>query len=391
MSRPPATLASLLALAPVLTSGCAADQTSQVTTFNLGLAFGYVEEASGRVDPIIAALKEADQDVVCLEELWTNQDDTGAWTTDVIDRVLSGVEAIYPYNYWMRTTVPADAPETGCEIAEADTLLACAQPACGDEPPENLADCVLANCADEFNATSPMCQSCLASNLGQPLDSIITACRGVSKGGIVYDGHNGLALLSKRQLGKTEMLEFDYALTARVALHAVVNLPGVGTSDVYCTHLAADLSSSIAYPPGGTYDSFAAENGGQTQALLDWVKTSQKTGNVVVLGDFDHGPARGSFAAEIPDAQKLVIDGGYLDPVSELDPPRCTFCDANLLQKGSGDGGSIIDHVYLPGGPAATDTEVVFTEPVKITGADGMPKMVNLSDHYGLRVTLGGG
>lgn len=372
--------------------GCTDDDEtrSELTTFNVGLAFGFVEEASARVDPIIEALNEADDDVVCIQELWTNQDDSGMWTTAVIDRVLSGVEDTYPHVYWQRTTVPDDAPESGCEVEEADALLACAQPACGELPPENLTDCVLANCSEEFNATSSTCQSCLVAQLGQPLDVIVSACRGVTRGGIVYDGHNGLALLSKHPLDDTEILEFDYALTARAALHAVVDVPAVGPMDVYCTHLAADLGGSISYPPDAPYDSFAAENAGQTQALLDWVDQTSTTDEVALLGDMNHGPALGPYQAEFPDSYRIVADANWDDPVTRLDPPQCTFCAANLLLQGEGEGGTIIDHVYLMLTHAQVEqTEIVFDAPIEVPTANGQRTRLNLSDHYGVRVTLG--
>ncbi len=377
--------------ASLVAAGCNGDddREARVATYNVGLAFGYVPEASARVDPIISAIEASELDLVCLQELWVNQNEAGEWTTEVIDRVLSGVSDVYPHHYWVRTEVPEDAPETGCTLEESDRLLACVEPACGAEHPDNLADCVLLNCGEEFASISASCQQCLVTNLSQPLDAIVAACRGIMKGGIVYDGHNGLAIVSKHPLEGTEVLELDYALTARSVLHARVDLPAIGPTDVYCTHLAADLSNSIAYPGGGTFGSFGEENEAQTRALLDWVEQTSTTSNVLMFGDFNHGPGVGGTPPELPDSYALVTDAGYADPVAELDPRRCTFCDGNLLVSGSGDGGQVIDHVYLRlATGSAEKTEIVFDDTLEVTGADGQPKTVNLSDHYGVAVTL---
>jgi endonuclease/exonuclease/phosphatase family metal-dependent hydrolase len=384
--------AGVLAALGLLGLGCSESDgdESRVATFNLGLAFGYVPEASARVDPIIAALEESAFDVVCLQELWVDQDDDGEWTTEVIDRVLNGVAGTYPHAYWSRTRVPADAPEVGCTIEEADELLACAEPACGEEPPDNLATCVLANCNDEFQATSSACQTCMVTNLGRPLEEIVEACRGVTRGGVVYDGHNGLAIISRHPLEQTGILELDYTLTARSVLYATVDLPGAGPTDVYCTHIAADLSGEIAYPEGGSFASFAEENAAQTEAIVARAEQAASGRNVALFGDFNHGPARGNHRAELPENYQLVIDAGYESPVTQLEPARCTFCDDNLLVDRSGPDGKIIDHIYLKleSDVGWRDAAIIYDEPIEVTGASGERTQVHLSDHYGFALTL---
>lgn len=390
MSRTHRTSGLALVLVAAL-GGCSDSDGEQarLATFNVGLAFGYVEEASARVDPIIAALEASAFDLVCLQELWVDQDEAGEWTTSVIDRVLSGVAGTYPHTYWSRTEIAADAPQAGCGVDEADMLLACAEPACGDEPAENLSSCVLDNCGDEFAETSAMCQTCMVTNLGRPLDEIVEACRGVTRGGVVYDGHNGLAILSKHPLESAGILELDYTLTARSVLYATIDLSGAGPTDVYCTHLAADLSGEIAYPEEGSFSSFAEENAAQAESLLAHVEASSSAQNVALLGDFNHGPARGDYRAELPDNYALILDAGYESPITQIEPPGCTFCDDNLLVDRSGPGGKIIDHIYLRGdGTRWQDATIIYDDPIEVTGASGERRDVHLSDHYGVAVTL---
>ena len=373
----------------ILLAGCAEDDKPadrlSVVSFNAGLAFGYVAEASARVDPIIGALSELDADVVCLQELWVEQTPEGAWESPTIERILAETSGTFEHSYWSRTTAPADSSPVGCSVEEAEPLEACATANCGDVPPENLADCVLADCVDEFMGTSTGCQSCMAANLGQPLDAIIGACKGVTQSGIVFDGHNGLALLSRLPLTQTEIRELDYALTARSVLRGAVELGSGATADVLCTHIAADLSGSIDYPEDGSFTSFPEENRAQTDAVLGFA--AELEGPVFLAGDFNHGPAENGGRAEIPESYTAVLGAGFTDPV--IDTGRsCTFCDSNTLIDATGDSGKIIDHVYVPDGVNVEAAAVVLDATVDVTGTAGDPITTHLSDHFGVRVDV---
>ncbi len=355
-----------------------------LTTFNVGLAFGYVEEASARVEPIVAALNGSRADIICVQELWPNQNDAGEWTEEVIDRVLAGTAGEFPHQFWERTTAPEGTAPSGCTIEEAEPLEACAFDACGDSAPENLADCVLLECGMEFAGTSAGCQNCMASNLGGELDDIIGACKGVFSDGIVYDGHNGLAVLSRHPFEVTEHRAFEYSLTARSALHVTVTPQEGEPFDAYCTHLASDLSATLAYPEGGTYASYAEENSAQASGVLAFADETASSETVALLGDFNHGPD------ELPDNYQLMIDAGWQDPIADAGVD-CSFCPENTLLEGAEDVGDLIDHVYVQTlqTPATVDSaSVVFDETVEITKADGTAEASNLSDHYGVEVVL---
>ena len=326
-----------------------------LATFNIGLAFGYVEEASARVDPVIAAINGSRADVICVQELWPNQDDAGAWTESVIDRVLNGTSVEYPHQFWERTVAPEGAEPVGCTIEEAEPLETCALAACGEESPENLADCVLAECGPEFSGTSAGCQSCMVSNLGAPLEDIINACKGVFTDGIVYDGHNGLAVLSRHPLETTEHRAFEYALTARSALHVGVTPEEGEPFDAFCTHLASDLSAALSYPEGGAYTSFAEENAAQANALLDFADQAATAETIALLGDFNHGPG------ELPENYQLMVDAGWEDPITDAGV-ACSFCPENTLLEGAEDVGDLIDHVYLKTPGSIESASIVFNE-----------------------------
>ena len=351
-----------------------------LATFNMGLAFGYVEEASARVDPIIAAVNGSRADVICVQELWTTQNEAGEWTQEVIDRVLAGTAGEFPHQFWQRTTAPEGTEPQGCTVEEAEPLEACAIAACGDESPENLADCVLMSCGVEFSETSAGCQNCMVSNLGGELEDIIMACKGVFTDGIVYDGHNGLAVLSRHPLETTEHTAFDYSLTARSALHVAVTPEEGDPFDAYCTHLASDLSATLAYQEGGTYSSYEEENAAQASALLHLAE-SATSDTVALLGDFNHGPG------ELPDNYQIVLDAGWEDPITDSGV-ACSFCPENTLLEGAEDVGDLIDHVYVKTPGTVESASIVFDETVEITRADGTMGQSNLSDHFGVEVEL---
>ena len=258
---------------------------------------------------------------------------------------------------------------------------------CGEEPPENLASCVTTLCEEEFLGTSPGCQSCMAGNLGGTLEDIIMACKGVFSSGVVYDGHNGLAILSKHPLSGTEILELDYALTSRAVLHATVTPDGAEPVDLYCTHLASDLSNTIDYPPGGTYSSFPEENAAQATAALAWIGQTATAPTTILAGDMNHGPQLGTGHAELADNYQLVIDAGWADPIADSGA-FCSFCEANTLQNGSGNDGELIDHIYLMGTAEVQSAEIVYDDAVPIVTTDGSTQMLHRSDHYGVRVDL---
>jgi endonuclease/exonuclease/phosphatase family metal-dependent hydrolase len=227
----------------------------------------------------------------------------------------------------------------------------------------------------------------MASNLGSPLQDIIDACKGVTSSGVVYDGHNGLAILSKHPLSNTEVHELDYALTARAILHATVAPEGANPVDLYCTHLASDLSSSIAYPEGGTYGSFQEENAAQGNELLSWADATASAPLVLLAGDFNHGPAIAPGHAELEANYQMMIAGGYTDPIADSGA-YCSFCQSNTLQDGSGDDGELIDHVYMSGTGEVQSASIVYDDAVSVTTSDGSMQNLHRSDHYGVRIDL---
>lgn len=342
-----------------------------VVSFNAGLAAGYVDHASERQPLIGPALAALEADVICLQEVWTDDDNQA---------LIDAAKAVFPHHYREVTEDESGGGEAACTSEEMDPLAACAMAACDGVDAENLATCVLGNCGDEFGAISEACQTCLVSQIGQPLEEMVTACTTGSGGQYAYEGRNGVLLLSKHPFAKTEKTQFTSYLNVRVALHAQVQDPQMGIVDVFCTHLTADLGD-VAY--GGTYDSWGDEMGAQVTELIQWVEQKRSAVLVVVAGDMNCGPeGPGGITAEYPLNYAKFTTAGYGDPFAEADDATCTWCGDNPLV-GGGES-HIIDHVLVRGSGFQTEAERVLDAPVTLSG----DVLSRLSDHYGVSVTV---
>ena len=271
-------------LCVLLMTACSGEAT--VATYNVGLARGFVPYADERLDAAAAAIASIDADAVCIQEAWLRQDDQFNWTTQYIDVLSDAASDAFPYATWQRTKNTGEA--TSCTPEEAAVLEECALEYCGDVSQGELADCALTYCGDLFNASSVGCQSCVAANIGNPIEVIMATCVGGS-GSAAYDGHNGLLLLTKKEPIATHHIQFPSALTTRSALHAQVKVGGLGEADVFCTHLAADLSSILAYP-GTEYGSYIEEQSAQIGLLLGFIDDHATTEHTLLMGDMNTGP-----------------------------------------------------------------------------------------------------
>ncbi|HOU54445.1 MAG TPA: endonuclease/exonuclease/phosphatase family protein [Myxococcota bacterium] len=344
-----------------------------VVTYNTGLAVGYVDWAPQRVPFIGEAIRSLEADVVCLQEVWADMDG---------DAIIQATSTVFPHSFRMLTSDESGGEAAACTSQELDPLAACTRDHCSDVPPENLANCVLGNCGDQFNAISSTCQTCLVSQLGNTLDDMVAACSGGAGGQYAYGGRNGLLLLSRHPLTNQETLVFESYLNRRVALHVVVQDPSLGAVDVYCTHLTADLSD---VPYGGTKGSWGAEQGLQVDALTQWVEQTRSAVVVVVAGDMNCGPeGTNGVTAEHGENYQKFLAAGFSDPYFTQHGDTCSWCADNPLVGGGSS--SNIDHVFVRGSWPFSTSSRVLDQPVTLPGPPEVE--TRLSDHYGVSVTV---
>jgi endonuclease/exonuclease/phosphatase family metal-dependent hydrolase len=357
------TLPFLLALA-----ACGGSEPVTVVTYNAGLAPGFVNGAESRTPLVAAAIAGLDADVVCLQEVWTPAD---------VDAVKTATEAAFPHQLW-----PTGGQETGddagCTTEETGRLIGCVRDRCDGLCDEYLDDCMLENCGVSFINTSKTCQGCVMANVGADVDAVEATCT-TSFPQYAYEGAFGTAVLSRHPIVRSEHHELDATTNRRGVHHAVVRGPA-GRMDVYCTHLTA-VFTLLPYPKeSGTW---ASEQRAQVDALQALIADTAETDQIVVLGDFNTGPAAEGITAEQPDSWSALSEGWSVPYVEA--GGACTWCPDNPLI-GGGDA-HILDHVLVRGFDGGATTARLLDEATSIDvcdeAADGA-----LSDHYAVAATL---
>jgi endonuclease/exonuclease/phosphatase family metal-dependent hydrolase len=384
-SRPKA-LAALAAVAVIgtLAAACSDDggavgERISLATYNAGLAPNFVSFVAERRSQTIAAAAGIEADVVCLQEVWTDE--------DVAATEAAAKAAGFTTVYVAPTKEDVSDLPVACTEGDTKDLAPCAQAHC--VPSDNLVECVQSKCGAELAALSPTCLGCLASNLHLDFDGILGAC---AKGGgkLTFGGRHGLMLLSRLPLEGSERMLLDSTLIQRAVLHArVVGDADHPSLDVYCTHLTAGLSS---IPYTGDLGGWEAEQAGQIDELGAWIDSTAKPGGAVaLLGDLNCGPAIGeTITAEMPANWQKVLALGFSDPYTSTAGALCTFCgDNTLVAAGADKGGegAIIDHIALRGFAGGASAGRIIDQKVSIETSSGTQQS-HLSDHFGVRVLL---
>lgn len=367
-----------------IASGCGDDTrsaTATVATFNLGLAAGFVAFSVERTPANVSAIAASDFDVMCLQEVWQ---------TDDVQALIGAQGSPYTSSFWVDSSEQAGPP--ACTQEDVTDLLTCATTNGCDDAASGLAACVIANCGTQvgaLDASNPECLTCLTSQLGTAdanIPAIQQACVVEGSFRFTSEGRNGLLLLSAHPLTGTEALKLDSFLTRRYVLHAQVDLPGPGPTDVFCTHLTTE--QPINY--GGSSDSWTDENADQIARILTWIDSQATTQRVILMGDFNTGPPIATLAGVDSDNYAQLPAGGFANPyIEQQSDPACTFCESNtLIADTGGRVGVIIDHVLLRGLAGATlSAERTFDGLVEIETAEGAAQS-HLSDHFGVSVSL---
>lgn len=343
-------------------------------TYNLGLATGYVSYAAERRPKLLELLATVDADVLCLQEVWTQDD---------VDAVVAGAAATYPYSHYVMLKDTELGPPA-CTETETAPIRACIDANC-DVSPGELAECVLDKCVAEFGQLSTACTNCAVANLGKEVDVIFATCAtGSFK--YTYEGANGLLMLSRAKLTNETHLEIEPSTNVqRSVLGATVKLPDLGEVAVFCSHVTPHYDE-LTY--SGPEESWEAENKVQTEAVRDHAAAEAGGADlVVVMGDYNSGPEiPGKAEAELPEAAyKIFVDAGYA-PHGSGD---CSYCEDNLLNI-DGTRNVWIDHIMTKGLDPARATSVTRfgTTPITITSETDGTVETHPSDHYGVRLEI---
>ena len=364
-------------------TGASAQTTGEdftVTTYNLGLAYGFVEHAEPRRDALIEQLAQEEADVMCFQEVWTPED------RDALQEAL-GQGSVSTYAEPVAQRHAESRPACGLSQLFGDgRFVSCMQGSCSGLEGKVFTDCIVDQCGpalDALKEESPSCAQSLMAQVGKSaMAGLWTVIQPFSRAGVyAYGGSDGLVLASRLPMRNSGMLDFteQATLNRRRAYYADVDVAGTDVR-VYCTHLTADLSKTAPYP--GPFASWEEENETQMELLLE--HAANFDGPVVLAGDFNCSlpNADGTVKGEHEASCRSVLNAGYQDLAAES-PGACTYCaDNGLLADDVED--VLLDHVFVRGW-TATAGERIYDDPRSV---EGVEQPIPLSDHYGYRARV---
>ena len=346
----------------------------ELVTFNAGLARGFVDLAEERVDAVADAVAGLDADVVALQEVWEPAD---------VALVQEAADAAGYESVTFLDPAPETSGEPACPAGELDELEPCVRTRCADVPVGELAACVLAECGAEYGGVCESCQSCLAANVGQSIDTVVTTCE-AGAALYAYGGSFGIGLLSRLPVLEEEHLVFDSSLNRRAVLYAELDAGEGQSLHVFATHLSA-VFTDIPYPGDGTWEEEQAD---QIRRLLALVDERVPEGEpVALLGDLNTGPPAGDLPGEVADNFRLLTDAGFSSAYLDGADPACTYCADHPLVSDEVSS-VVIDHILVRGLDSAGSAASRTLDAGITVEQDGERVDTALSDHYGLTTTL---
>jgi len=388
--------------------------TVTADSFNVGLAGAFIPFEAQRRAAMGPALANNPADIVCLQEVWREEDK---------DAIVAATRARFPYvartAHDLATPVTTDI-DPMCAVPPVPTTPPCSSMALRTALDDGLR-CLTANCnttpGNESGQTTSTacaqtqcigqvgalitsteadalrCYGCLASALPtESFSSIRTLCTGNPNAGLAFNGRNGVMILSKHPLSDVETLVVPGTWNRRVITRATATLPGNRRVAVYCNHLTP-VFDNVAFPYTGRHGcgevgrtGWATEQLAQERRLVQWVNQTAGTTPALILGDFNTGPASAGVTAEAGENYDYLRM--QLTPALPANyAPTCTYCPDNVLN-GMRTEPVWIDHVFLKNLPATAvrSFERTYTDTSVVVPA--APGRVHLSDHYGVRVVL---
>lgn len=434
-------------------TGGTGGESSQVTieTFNLALAGAFIPYEQARRQPLAEAIANAEADILCLQEVWTQADKEmirDAAATNYPNVVIFEDDLDTPLDDptdqngeipppW--TTVPCpdvDGTQGSGTVEEQMSAaidcvaLNCNTKAPGDETGRTTStSCAEAECIDVVaplivgDAQQQRCYSCLAPQLPTSTFAEIRAtCPTVINQVLAFEGQNGVMILSRYPLKDAANWVIPGTWNQRVIMSATAELPGGRELDIYCNHLTP-IFDGAAFPYTGQYGDgmiraagWEAEQQLQAQKLIDYVETTSGDSPAAILGDLNAGhafPDQGIVAEGAPTLD--LLETAFTPANAAGYTPQCTFCAAptNPLNgpecpPGEAPAGCTmtvwIDHILLYNMSADSIVSTVRTFDENVVpvdsgaggagggggagGAGGGVELVPLSDHYGLQSVI---
>ncbi len=340
-------------------------------TYNAGLAHGAVPFADERLQPIIDELAQSPADVVCLQEVWTDDD---------AERIAAGVARTFPHSF-REVTENTENAWLACGPTQWPALYSMNSCVSSECTPNGVSvfECAAEQCATQWSNLDDHCKQCLAANPESPLK-----CAAWRAPMYANDGRNGIMLLSRDKPESVSYMPFESYVIKRGVIRADVH-----GFQVQCTHMSADLPV-IPYPAESRFKSWREEHAAQVAVMAEQAGKRRRT---IMLGDLNTGPVSPGLDGELAENFPALAAAGYVDTWTS--GQQCTYCQDNPLVCSNPDGcagglNSRLDHILLKNFEAglAVQFERINEREISIVDGDGRTHATRLSDHYGLMATM---
>ncbi len=365
---------------PTVPAVCApVGDSFSVVTFNTALAPGINEMASLRAPEVAAAaVREfADDDLVCLEEVWRPED-------------AASIIAAFgrPANQVLTSDTRGhnESGEDRCASGALDGLEECVRDKCPRTSAEDTTICAVVACRPallKLYIFDRPCFNCAAASVGHPAAEIRATCTGKGASRF-YHGSNGVIMLSRHPLTNPETVELPSSSANRIVLMATMNLPDGRQIEVGCTHLS---SRQYGQPTNPMFADWGDELRTQLVIAAERLRNRAENRPIILAGDMNFGPDGPGLEGQDTAVWDYAHVLGYSSPAAAAKPPFCTLCPDNTLYgKRSG---QLIDHVLFrnrTGGPEleALCVERLMDKTVRLGGPESHV-VSSLSDHYAVR------
>ena len=338
-------------------------------TYNAGLAVGFVPASEDRAATTAEAVASVGADLVCVQEFWLDDH------VDLLTAATGYSETFLP------APNAADGGGVGCSAEDLESLLTCADAACGEVCDDKVVECVFSSCPIQFLSLEVGCQGCVMANVGGSVAAAEAACTEANPT-YSYDGAFGTGILTDYEMLETEEVLFESTTSRRSLLYALVETP-LGAAHTFCTHLTP-VFELIPYPKEtGSWDEEQAKQISEMRAFIDETAGDEP---VLLLGDMNTGPGVGDVPAEAIDNYSALI-AGYTNPYVE-GLGGCTYCGDNALNGADDSESGVIDHVLLRGWEDVDSSSTRVLDEATEAERCGETIPSAHSDHYGVLSTL---
>lgn len=371
----------------IIPSSCRVNRPDlSVLTWNGALAPGINAWATPRRPLIQEAVASAPDDIICLQEFWPY--DAARETVSLLEK--RGLQVFYEDTRGENESPGAPA----CAPDDLTDIHSCMKENCANAGEETTI-CAMQKCRSRLTPLYILnrpCLVCLVASVGmEKVEDIYERCLR-RRANRVYGGANGVILASRWPMPKKEreVLRLPATGANRVALIASVHTPGGHPIEVACAHLSADDNVPPLEPRFSAWDDERRE---QLQRIDERLRARSRERPSLLIGDMNFG---GNVSGWLrPTSLSLwrdALERGFMSPAAHAWPPICSECGNNSFHTPGRN--LLIDHVLVRNNANGKYAlQPMCAEPAfyaKVVVANGGKKrLMNLSDHYGIRVQFG--